>query len=104
MKNLVKSEAPEAVYYWSETFITMKCPHCEEDNRLNLGDLNDCTKMDIEACQCFKCGKKFWLPGWKEMHQDANGYWPGEEELTTDELGLEPGEDLIEHAYYEKGE
>ena len=103
MKNLVKSEALEASWHWTETFITMKCPHCQEYNKLSLGDMNDCSAVDIEACQCCKCDKKFWLPGWKEDHQDANGFWPKEEDLTTDELGLEPGEDLIEHAYCEKG-
>jgi hypothetical protein len=103
MGNLVKSEAPEACQHWTETIITMKCPHCEEHNTLDLGDMNDSSAMDIEACQCHKCDKKFWLPGWKEMYECGCGYIPDEEDLTTDELGLEPGQDLIEHAYCEKG-
>jgi formate dehydrogenase maturation protein FdhE len=103
MENLVKSEAPEACWHEIETIIRMKCPYCDAYNKLNLGDMNDLSAQDVEACECGLCNKKFWLPGWKELHQDANGFWPEEEDLTTEELGLEPGDDLIEHAYCEKG-
>lgn len=103
MTDQVKSEAPEARYFYTQTTGTMKCPHCGVDNRLNLGDLKDYS-MDIEACQCHKCDKKFWLPGFKEDHELGCGYVLDDEDLTTEELGLDSGQDLIEHAYCEKGE
>lgn len=103
MTENVKNEALEAVYHYTQTYLTAECPYCKVKNSLNLGDLNDYTAPDVEACECHGCGKKFWLPGCKENHQDMCGIIPGEDDCTPDELGLNPGDDLIEHAFCERG-
>jgi phage FluMu protein Com len=103
-----KSEAPEPTIYWTSTYIHMKCPHCQVLNVVNLGNLEDVTGIDIEACQCHGCSKKFWLPGNKREHETNSGLdW--DPELTTfmeeemAAMGLKPGDDLIETAECEKG-
>jgi hypothetical protein len=102
MSETVKNEALEASYYFSEMFVIMECPYCQERNKLNLGDINDYTAPDVEDCQCKKCEKKFWLPDNKQLHLDMHGI-DLDEEISPKELGLKPGDDLIEHAFCEKG-
>jgi len=50
----------KAGIYW-ETWNTLQCPYCDALNWICQGDINDCSALDIEACQCHKCDKKFWL-------------------------------------------
>lgn len=44
-----------------ETWIKINCPFCKKNNWLNNGDPNDMTVTDVEACECWKCNKKFVL-------------------------------------------
>lgn len=99
----MKSEALEATHSWTETWIHVKCPYCRVSNRVDLGDLSDVTAMDIQACQCYKCDKKFWLPDSKQLHEAEVGFGFEDDPLTIEELGLDPNQDLIEHAYCEVG-
>lgn len=103
-----KSEAPEAAIHWTSTYIHMRCPHCQIHNVVDLGNLEDVTGIDIEACQCHGCSKKFWLPGNKREHETNSGLdWDSElttfmeEEMAA--MGLKPGDDLIETAECAKG-
>jgi hypothetical protein len=103
-----KSEAPEPSIHWTSTYIHMKCPHCQVHNVVDLGNLDDVTGIDIEACQCHSCSKKFWLPGGRDIHETNAGFgW--DPELASDmeaemtAMGLKSGEDLIETAECAKG-
>lgn len=95
----LKSEALEAKHSWTQTFIYMTCPYCQESNTLNLGNMEDVTVSDIQACQCHACSKKFWLDGNKELYEDEVGFGLDEQ----DDLIQDRGKDLIEHAYYKVG-
>ena len=58
----------------SETWTKETCPHCGFTNWLNHGDMQDLTEVDIDACECWSCEKKFLLPGYEEV------YFVGEDE------------------------
>jgi hypothetical protein len=84
-----KSEALEPSYHWTEAYCHMECPYCKVHNVVSLGNLDDITSIDVEACLCHGCSKKFWLPGSKDIHETDHD--------------LKPGEDLIETAECQEG-
>lgn len=45
----------------SDTWTRERCPHCNAQNWINHGDVSDITGLDIEACKCWECEKKFLL-------------------------------------------
>ena len=103
-----KSEAPEPTIHWTSTYIHMKCPFCQIHNVVDLGNLDDVTGIDVEACQCHGCSKKFWLPGNKDINETNAGFdWDPELTSFTEEemkaMGLNSEEDLIETAECERG-
>lgn len=97
----VKSEAPEPLMHWMSSYFHMECPFCKVHNVVDLGNLADITAVDVEACQCHGCSKKFWLPEEKYTHETNASF--GFDPFTEEELGLEPGQDLIESAVCEIG-
>lgn len=104
---MLKSEALEPKIDWTITYSYCQCPYCFQQNIIYLGDLNDLTLPDIEACRCWSCKKKFWMPGSKEIAETNAGFGLEPEDLAerghADELGLEPEQDLIESAFCEDG-
>ena len=44
-----------------ETYYEAQCPYCYAWNWVCDGDTSDSTLVDIEAIQCWKCDKKFWM-------------------------------------------
>jgi len=72
--------------HWASTYIHMECPHCKVHNVVNLGNLDNMNEVDVEACQCHVCSKKFWLPGEKDIHETNAGF--GFDPSTEEELGL----------------
>ena len=44
----------------SESWVKEWCSKCGAVNWFCLGDLDDITAPDIEACECYKCGHKWW--------------------------------------------
>ena len=43
------------------TYYCADCPYCEAENFVYNGDESDITRWDVEAVECHKCSKKFWL-------------------------------------------
>lgn len=41
-------------------YFDMNCPQCGKLNFFDAGDPNDCSGMDIDAGECFKC-KHRWI-------------------------------------------
>ena len=52
-----------------ETWNKVWCPNCNKPNWFCLGDLNDLTGTDIEACQCFSCDHMWWA---SDEHYDCD--------------------------------
>jgi hypothetical protein len=44
-----------------ENWIRCNCPYCKNENWISLGNLSDCTKMDVSGCTCWNCTSPFLL-------------------------------------------
>lgn len=78
-----------------ETWYKIWCPRCEIPNWICNGDTSDMTVPDIEAIECFNCGKKFWIDE-TQIGMENYSHLLEDGETTLDEI-------LEDEAYYEKG-
>lgn len=57
--NRTRNSRGKSVSEWvsdGDTYIASRCPHCELNNKVRLGNLKDLTAPDVEGFKCWSCG------------------------------------------------
>lgn len=49
-----------------DNYLIELCPHCDEVNYVNNGNVEDLTVSDVEAIKCWKCKHTWLLDGAEE--------------------------------------